>query len=147
MRQPDDIPGDERIMASLEAVDATLAGEPVDPIHAELAELALLLADERPGVDPEFATRLDRAVQRRFAPVEVAKPSRQARVLPALRRGWWFWTPAAGLAAALIAAVVIVAAGPPSSSSSSLNGTSSGVGHAAASIPSPGLTPGAPRRT
>ena len=50
-----------RSLRALDAIDATLAGEPVDPQYAELAELALLLADERPGVDPVFAHNLDRA--------------------------------------------------------------------------------------
>ena len=46
----------------------TLAGEPVDPRHAELAELALLLADERPGDRPPRSRRLlDERVERRFA--------------------------------------------------------------------------------
>jgi hypothetical protein len=59
---------DPDVVAQLDAVDATLAGEPVDPRHAELAELALLLAAARPAVDPEFARELDARVARRFAP-------------------------------------------------------------------------------
>ncbi len=39
---------DPRVLADLDAIDATLAGEPVYPAHAELAELALLLADATP---------------------------------------------------------------------------------------------------
>ena len=44
MRPSEEMPLDPEVLAELEAIDATLAGEPVDPIHAELAELALLLA-------------------------------------------------------------------------------------------------------
>ena len=36
------------MLAELEAIDATLRGEAVDPVHAELAELALFVAAERP---------------------------------------------------------------------------------------------------
>jgi Domain of unknown function (DUF4349) len=152
MSQPDEMPSDERIIASLDAVDATLAGEPVDPSYADLAEVALLLADERPAVDPDFATRLDQAVQRRFVPVQVGTPRRSARILPALRHGWWLWTPAAGLGVALIAAVVIVAAGgtarPPvlrTIGSAALPSPSAG--HAAGGGPSVAAASGTPRRT
>ena len=61
MRRLDENPIDPEIAAQLDAIDATLAGEPVDPQHAELAELALLLAAERPAIDPEFAARDGRA--------------------------------------------------------------------------------------
>ena len=40
-----------RQLEVLNVLDATLAGEPVAPAHAELAELAVLLADERPTID------------------------------------------------------------------------------------------------
>ena len=52
MRHLDETPIDPEIAACLDAIDATLAGEPVDPRHAELAELALLLADDRPRPRP-----------------------------------------------------------------------------------------------
>jgi hypothetical protein len=55
------------VLADLDAIDATLAGEPVDPAHAELAELALLLADTAPKPRPEFERELDARVGRRFA--------------------------------------------------------------------------------
>ncbi len=152
MSQPDEMPSDERIIASLDAVDATLAGEPVDPRHADLAEVALLLADERPSVDPDFATRLDQAVQRRFVPVQVGTPRRSARILPALRHGWWLWTPAAGLGVALIAAVVIVVAGgtgrpPVQRTIGSAALPSPSAGHAASGVPSLAAASGTPRRT
>jgi uncharacterized protein DUF4349 len=67
MTRSDAYPPDEEIVVALEVIDATLAGEPVDPEHAELAELALLLAGERPRARPEFAAALDQRAADRFA--------------------------------------------------------------------------------
>jgi hypothetical protein len=50
----------------LEAVDAALAGRYVAPEHTELAELALLLRDDRPEPTPAFAEQLDRRVAAGF---------------------------------------------------------------------------------
>jgi hypothetical protein len=61
--------------AELEAVDAALAGRDVPPEHADLAELALLLRDERPEPAAAWATRLDRRVKAGF-PSRPKKPSR-----------------------------------------------------------------------
>src|SRR6267154_1294667 len=58
MRGLDETPLDPEMLAALDVIDATLAGEAVDPEHAELAELALLLADQRPQVEPGFAVVL-----------------------------------------------------------------------------------------
>src|SRR5256885_9935629 len=66
MRRLDDDMIDPEIEAALDAIDATLAGEPVDPEHAELAELALLLAGSRPEAEPGFTRSLDERVARRF---------------------------------------------------------------------------------
>jgi hypothetical protein len=52
--------------AELEAVDAALAGRPVDPDHAALAELALLLRDDRPQPTPAWAADLDRRAEAGF---------------------------------------------------------------------------------
>src|SRR5579859_737050 len=106
MRLLDDTPLDPEIAASLEAIDATLAGDPVDPAHAAVAELALLLRDERPGPSADFARRLDQTVARRFAPVGPVDDGKRRRP-----RRWWLWTPAAGLAAAVVVAIVIVVGG------------------------------------
>jgi hypothetical protein len=58
---------DPEITEQLDAIDATLAGEPVAPRFAELAELALMLSSCRPdGPRPEFARELDRRVEGRF---------------------------------------------------------------------------------
>src|SRR5207302_6246939 len=86
------------ITAELEAIDATLAGQAVDPRHAELAELSLLLSDLRPELEPPAAARLDA----RVAEVERRAPRRarprHPRALGAL----------AGAAAAAAAAVVVI---------------------------------------
>jgi hypothetical protein len=50
----------------LAAVDAALAGRPVAPEHAELAELALLLRDERPEPALRWTTEMDRRVEAGF---------------------------------------------------------------------------------
>lgn len=81
----------------LDAIDATLAGEPVDPEYADLAELALLLRADRPSPADEFVTLLDERVVRRF---HAAPPKRP-------RRARWLFAPAAGLAVALVVAVVV----------------------------------------
>src|SRR6201986_2122410 len=101
MRLLDDTPMDPDVAAALDAIDATLAGEAVDPQYAELAELALLLADDRPSVDPVFAQTLDERVAGRFggAAHEAERPPR--------RSSWSRWM-AGGAAATLAAAVVAV---------------------------------------
>lgn len=68
MRQFEEPPIDPDVFAELEAIDATLRGEAVDPAHAELAELALLLASERVPPSERFARELDTRATRRFAP-------------------------------------------------------------------------------
>jgi hypothetical protein len=83
--------------AALEAIDATLAGEPVDPEYAEVAELALLLRAERPAPAPEFTVLLDEGFARRFAP-DTRKRRAPAR---------WLFAPAAGIAVALVVAIVV----------------------------------------
>jgi hypothetical protein len=122
MPRLDEYPFDPEVAAALDAIDATLAGDPVDPEHAELAELALLLVAERPQIDDEFARSLDQRVARRFAPAHAPAASSA----PAPRRGWsWLWKPAVGTLGAVLAAVLFVAGvnsvggGGASSSSSS----------------------------
>src|SRR5947209_20376455 len=94
-------PIDPEILAQLDAIDATLAGEPVDRQHAEVAELALLLAAGRPQVDREFAATLDARVERRFAPRPGPAPAQTGR------RPWSFGQ-LAGLAVAAVTAIVVV---------------------------------------
>jgi hypothetical protein len=82
----------------LEAVDAALAGRHVASEHAELAELALLLRDERPEPAPAWATHLDRRVEARF-------PARPKRRRVWLRKA----APALAIAACLLPVVGLAA--------------------------------------
>src|SRR5438874_13811737 len=112
MRRPEDFPLDPEIVPTLEAIDDTLAGDAVDPAHAELAELALLVAADRPVIEEGFARLLDQQVQERAAPVvRSARAGGAHRKQPAPRRHrvkWWVWAPASAVVASLAAAVVIV---------------------------------------
>src|ERR687896_1882943 len=80
----------------LEAVDAALAGRYVAPEHAELAELALLLRDDRPEPAAAWATHLDRRVEAGF---------------PALPRRRVVWLRKAAPALAIAACLLPVVAG------------------------------------
>jgi hypothetical protein len=122
MRRPEDHSLDPEVLASLDAIDATLAGDPVDPRHAELAELALLLRAERPQPSDEYTRSLDARVERRFVANRAAQaPHRRAR-----RR--WAFVPGLGLAAAAVVAVVVAAS----------SGGVGGVGHQVSKSPSAG---------
>jgi uncharacterized protein DUF4349 len=134
MRRLDDTPLDPEIEASLDAIDATLAGEPVDPRFAELAELALMLADERPAPSERFARDLDARVNWRFATQPAA---RGLAPPPGSRRRRWNWAMVGGGAlatgiAGVLAALVVVLGG---SGGGSLNSASS-----AASTSAPAFT-------
>ncbi len=120
MRRPDEIPQDPEIEATLDAIDATLAGEAVDPGFAEMAEIALLLAEERPRPRATFTDALDARVARRFAPaLAPASPP---------RLGWlrtWGWASAATAAVVALLVVAIVSLGPKLGSSSMSSSSSS----------------------
>src|ERR1700733_4692415 len=108
MRRLDDSPIDPEIAASLDAIDATLAGEPVDPKYADLAELALLLSADRPECSAEFAQTMDERVARRFAPAPTAAAGGTARGTQH-RRSLWRMAPVWGSAVAgLLVALVVV---------------------------------------
>ena len=81
----------------LAAVDAALAGRYVAPEHAELAELALLLRDDRREPSAAWATHLDRRVEAGF-------PARPRRRFVRLRKA----VPAIAVAAIVLP---VVAAG------------------------------------
>ncbi len=99
----------------LEAVDNALAGRYVAPEHAELADLALLLRDDRPEPTPAWATHLDRRVEARFP----SRPrEKQFRVW--LRNV----SPALGLAACVVLVIALVSVSP--SGDDSDDGASSG---------------------
>ncbi len=100
----------------LEAVDAALAGRYVAPEHAELAELALLLRDDRPQPAPAFATHLDRRVEAGFP----ARPK---------RRRDWHWLRQAAPVFALVAIIApIIVLGALNGGDSGDSGSSSGAG-------------------
>jgi hypothetical protein len=82
----------------LEAVEAALAGRYVAPEHAELADLALLLRDERPQPSEAWANQLDRQVRIGF-PAR-PKPHRQ-----------WVWLRKAAPVMAVLAIVLPIGAG------------------------------------
>ncbi len=93
-------------MDELQVIDAALAGEPVDPEHAELAELVLLLRDERPSPPTDVAARLDARFRASAAPRVRRRP--RARL--------WALAPAGGLVAAAVVAIVVASSGGGSSS-------------------------------
>lgn len=102
----------------LEAVDAALAGRYVAAEHAELADLALLLRDEKPEPAPAWATNLDRRVEAGF-------PAR-----PKPRRAWISFrriAPAGGLLVAVVALVVAAAVMEPGGDDAGEGAGSSGV--------------------
>jgi Domain of unknown function (DUF4349) len=123
MRRVDEHPIDPQIAASLDAIDATLAGDPVDPQYAELAEVALLLAGDRPQVEPAFARSLDERVARRFVRAgedrAVRGPARTTS------RGLWGWLAAGGATATAVAAAVVLVLVVSNGSTGSSAGVSS----------------------
>ena len=62
MRRSEDMPLDPFAAAELEAIEAALAGREVDPEHAELAELSVLLATDHQYPDAPFTRELDARV-------------------------------------------------------------------------------------
>jgi hypothetical protein len=99
------------MLRELGALDAALAGEPVQPDLTDLAELTALLREERPDPDPTFVRALDDRVTRGF-------PRRaQGRAVPAPHgaarlRAWLsgaLRSPVAlGSAATIVLAAVVV---------------------------------------
>lgn len=126
MRSADETPIDPQIAASLQAIDAAIAGQPVDPRHAELAELASLLTAQRPEMPAERARSLDQRLQRHFAP-------------PARARRWWRFTPVGGAVAAAFAAavaiVVVLSSGGPARLVQDSSGAAARPGHSAVRTP------------
>ena len=135
-----DEPMDPEVAASLDAIDAVLAGEPVGAEYAELAEIALLLSAERPPARPAFAETMDERVARRFAsvaPAAARKPGRRWR-----SAGIWEAAGAMAAGVAVIVGIAIVVGGhngtsSESSSAAQYSSTSaaSSAGSAAASAP------------
>ena len=125
---------------ALEVIDATLAGEAVQPEHAELAELALILAGQRPLPSERFATALDERVQRRF----VAPSPAPARQKPSPRSWWALGSGGAAALAAATVAVIVLAGGGGATMSSSSSGSAAASG-AARQLGAPILKSAAPQ--
>jgi hypothetical protein len=140
MRPREDELIDSEIAEQLDAIDATLAGEPVSPRFAELAELALLLSASRPeGPRPEFAAELDRRVEGRFVRGGASARRQGAATGRGRWRGWGL-TPALGMAAgtavaAVLVAVVLVRGGGGPMSSGSATTASRSIKNALAPLP------------
>jgi uncharacterized protein DUF4349 len=117
--------------AELEAVDAALAGHPVAPEHAELAELALLLRDERPEPTPSWAAHLDRRVTAGFPARPKEKP----------RRRLWLSPATLGPAAAICLVVALVAGAALSGGGSDQEGGGSAGSAEPLSAPASGGAP------
>ena len=107
-------PIDPEVAASLDAIDAVLAGDPVDAQYAELAEIALLLTAERPEVPPSFAQSMDARVARRFAIVPSERPRRRR-----LSAGFWEASGALVASVALIVGLVVLVGGHHGASNTS----------------------------
>jgi hypothetical protein len=117
-----DEPIDPEVAASLDAIDATLAGEPVGAEYAELAEIALLLTSVRPEVPPAFAQSMDQRVARRFVSTQAAAPAKREerrRRLVVLGEGVGALTAAVAVVVALLVFVGHGQSGSSVSSSSS----------------------------
>lgn len=169
MRRSDDMPLDPFETEELAAIEATLEGREVDPRHAELAELTVLLASDQRAPSAQFARELDALVERRFrgAGPESSRPG--PRVAPsrlggsrlggsrlrssAPRRAWLRHPAFAAGLTAVLAAVVFVFAVHGGGPEPGL-GASATVQHGPASpppkevfrVPVSPARPGAPRR-
>ena len=133
MRDPGK-PLDPRIAADLATVDRSLSGLPVEGGDADLAELALLLRDERPASEPRWAAQLDERAAAGFPRGGAHGPQgpkgRRGRGLSWLGGGGWM-VPAG--AVATLAVVVVVAtssfdggSGEPTMSDQAATGKSTG---------------------
>jgi Domain of unknown function (DUF4349) len=137
MSRPDTGPLEPEMATALLVIDATLAGEPVDPEYAELAELALILRADRPAASDAFGVSMDERVAKRFA-----RPSRPS--------GSWrrrLYGPVAAVAAAAAgAAVVVVLVSGSGGGSSSLSSESAAASAVATSSASSSAAAAPPRR-
>jgi uncharacterized membrane protein (Fun14 family) len=114
MRGHGRLPLDPDVAAELEAIERALSARPVDPEHAELSELALLLVAERPRLAPERATALDERVGATRARQGAGRARSGARRLPRA----WAWSGGVGAVIALVVALVLANGGGPSGSGS-----------------------------
>jgi hypothetical protein len=108
MHRFDDSSLDPGAETALAVIDATLAGEAVEPQQAELAELTLILAGGRPAPTDAWAEALDVRVASRFA----RRPGPESATgLKRRRRRRWRYAPGAAVGLAAVAAVVLVLVG------------------------------------
>jgi hypothetical protein len=128
MRRFDDSPLDPDAETALAVIDATLAGEAVEPEHAELAELALILAGQRPLPSTKFTDKLDQRVAARFAPPRKGEQAKRSR-----RR--WRYAPGVAVGLAATVAIVIGVSSLPSGGASSESSSSSAASGAPLSAP------------
>lgn len=103
MRLRSDEPLDPRVEHELATIEHSLAGRATDPGDAGLAELALLLRDDRPAPDPGWASRLDERAAAGF-PRGGGGRGGERRA-----RGAGGWLAPAGALATLLLVVVAVA--------------------------------------
>ena len=139
-------PHDDVTEHALAVIDQTLAGEPVPVPDADLAELTLWLADERPRRSDAFAAALDQRVASRFArdvPLVPAPASgrsgrrAQAGGRRGLRPGRWRYAPGlAGAVGLVVAALVVVAPGSGGGTSGASSSSSSSSAVALSATPS-----------
>src|SRR5829696_4194347 len=111
----------DTLARELAALDDGLAGRPVEPDLADLADLAVALRDERPAPDPAFTRSLDQRVERGF-PRTRATRTRRGIKWPRIP------LPALGVAASVLVVVGIAVSVPNGSEDS---GSSSAGGEAA----------------
>jgi hypothetical protein len=140
----DDPSADPGVDASLAVIDATLAGEAVEPEHAELAELTLILAGQRPAPREAWARALDERAAARFAPRRALTGGGTG----GKRRRWrWLYAPGAAVGLAAAVAVVLVLVSPGSAPPVRDIGTGVSVPHAGATLPSAPRSAAAPSTT
>ncbi len=130
-------PLEPEMAAALAAIDATLAGDPVDPEHAELAELALILRAQRPVPAPAVTGTIDERVAQR-----VQRPARRRRLRPARS---WLAAPVAALAAGALVVAIVSSGGGGTGAPSSVSSTAA-VGSAASSAATASASATAPSR-
>jgi hypothetical protein len=118
----------ETLTRELAALDDALAGRPVDPDLADLAELAALVRDERPVPDPAFASSLDERARRGYP--RAAKRRMRAFSWPKIT------LPALGVAASLFLVVLIATSIPGGGTSTDENGSGGGGASVGAEAPS-----------
>ena len=102
MRARSDKPLDPRVEHELATIERALGGRDTDPGDAALAELALLLRDERPDPNPGWAARLDERAAAGFPRGGGGRGGKR----PSRRSGGWM-APAGALATLLLVVVVV----------------------------------------